>query len=124
MLESADTSLAKMSKHLGSTEQTDGLVQLVRNNWSPEEVTELFVLPFNDLLFKAQNTHRAWFDPNEVQMSTLLSIKTGGCPEDCGYCSQSVKFDTSVIDSSFPAMPSKTYPPYFFITTRYKIFRF
>jgi len=70
--------------------------KLVRNNWSQEEVTELFVMPFNDLLFKAQTTHRVWFDPNEVQMSTLLSIKTGGCPEDCGYCSQSVKFDTSV----------------------------
>ena len=96
MLKSADTREAKTPKHLRSTEQTDGVGQLVRNNWCQEEVAELFVMPFNDLLFKAQSTHRVWFDPNKVQMSTLLSIKTGGCPEDCGYCSQSVKFDTSV----------------------------
>ena len=96
MLEAADTSLTNTSKHSRSREQRDVSRQLVRNNWSQEEVTELFVTPFNDLLFKAQSAHRVWFDPNEVQMSTLLSIKTGGCPEDCGYCSQSVKFDTSV----------------------------
>ena len=96
MLETADTSLTNTAKHSRSREQTDGLRQLVRNDWSEEEVAALFVTPFSDLLFKAQSTHRVWFDPNEVQMSTLLSIKTGGCPEDCGYCSQSVKFDTSV----------------------------
>ena len=68
----------------------------LRNDWTSEEVDELFVLPFNDLLFEAQKVHRLWFDPNQVQMSTLLSIKTGGCPEDCSYCSQSVRFDTGL----------------------------
>jgi len=53
-------------------------------------------LPFNDLLFRAQNIHRAHFDPNRIQVSTLLSIKTGACPEDCGYCSQSSKYDTGL----------------------------
>ena len=68
----------------------------VRTNWSREEVAELFALPFHDLLFTAHSTHRRHFDPNRIQISTLLSIKTGGCPEDCAYCSQSVRFDTAV----------------------------
>ena len=63
----------------------------VRTDWSLEEVRELFALPFADLLFHAQRVHRANFDPNEVQVSTLLSIKTGACPEDCAYCSQSIR---------------------------------
>lgn len=63
----------------------------IRNNWSLEEVEALFDLPFNDLLFRAQTTHRQRFDPNAVQVSTLLSIKTGGCSEDCKYCSQSAR---------------------------------
>ena len=67
-----------------------------RCNWTREEVEALFALPFNDLIFEAQNVHRQWFDANEVQKSTLLSIKTGGCPEDCNYCSQSAKFDTGL----------------------------
>lgn len=61
----------------------------LRHDWSLEEVGTLFDLPFNDLLFEAQSVHRAHFDPNAVQVSTLLSIKTGSCAEDCGYCSQS-----------------------------------
>ena len=61
----------------------------VRSDWSREEIRALFDLPFLDLLFQAQPVHRAWHVANEVQLSTLLSIKTGGCPEDCGYCSQS-----------------------------------
>jgi biotin synthase len=61
----------------------------VRHDWTREEVRALFDLPFPDLMFRAQTLHRAFFDPREVQISTLLSIKTGGCPEDCGYCSQS-----------------------------------
>ena len=69
---------------------------LVRTDWSRDEVADLFALPFHDLLFTAQSTHRRHFDPNRVQISTLLSIKTGGCPEDCAYCSQSVRFDTAV----------------------------
>lgn len=68
----------------------------VRTDWSRDEVADLFALPFNDLLFSAQSTHRRHFDPNRVQISTLLSIKTGGCPEDCAYCSQSVRFNTAV----------------------------
>ncbi|HEX7043793.1 MAG TPA: biotin synthase BioB [Burkholderiales bacterium] len=60
------------------------------------EIEALFALPFNDLLFQAHTVHRRHFDPNAVQLSTLLSIKTGGCSEDCGYCSQSVRFDTGV----------------------------
>lgn len=66
------------------------------NRWSEAEALALFALPFNDLMFQAQTVHRATFDPNRVQLSTLLSIKTGGCPEDCGYCPQSVRFDTGV----------------------------
>ncbi len=63
----------------------------LRNDWSKAEISALFDLPFNDLLFQAQSIHRQHFDPNQVQVSTLLSIKTGSCPEDCGYCSQSAK---------------------------------
>ncbi len=64
--------------------------------WSVDAVQALFDLPFSDLLFRAQQVHREHFDPNEVQLSTLLSIKTGGCPEDCSYCPQSVHYDTGV----------------------------
>src|SRR5215207_2416466 len=64
--------------------------------WSVEEVEALYALPFNDLLFRAQSVHREHFDANAVQISTLLSIKTGGCPEDCGYCPQSAHYDTGV----------------------------
>jgi biotin synthase len=64
--------------------------------WTMAEARALFELPFADLIFRAQSVHRAHFDANEVQMSTLLSIKTGGCPEDCGYCSQSAHFDTGL----------------------------
>ena len=60
----------------------------------------LFAAPFNDLLYRAQSVHRQHFDPNEVQLSTLLSVKTGGCPEDCGYCPQSVRFDTGIADQA------------------------
>lgn len=64
--------------------------------WKVAEVEALFKLPFNDLLFRAQQVHREHFDPNAVQRSTLLSIKTGGCSEDCGYCSQSARYDTGL----------------------------
>lgn len=64
--------------------------------WSVEAIEALFALPFNDLIFKAQQVHREHFDANTVQLSTLLSIKTGGCPEDCGYCPQSAKYNTGV----------------------------
>jgi len=68
----------------------------IRHDWRKSEVLHLFDLPFNDLLFIAHGVHRQHFDPNRVQISTLLSIKTGGCAEDCGYCPQSAHFDTQV----------------------------
>ncbi len=68
----------------------------IRHNWTVNEVKALFKKPFNDLIFEAQMLHREFFNPNQVQVSTLLSIKTGRCPEDCGYCPQSVRFKTKV----------------------------
>ena len=68
----------------------------IRHDWDKKEVLALFNLSFNDLLFAAQSTHRQFFNANEVQVSTLLSIKTGGCAEDCGYCPQSAEFATGV----------------------------
>ena len=67
-----------------------------RHDWQRKQVADLFALPFNDLLFKAQSVHRQFFDPNKVQVSTLCSIKTGACPEDCKYCPQSVRYDTGL----------------------------
>ncbi len=68
----------------------------MRYDWTVDEIEGLFALPFNDLMFRAQQAHRAHFDANEVQLSTLLSIKTGGCPEDCKYCPQSARYNTEV----------------------------
>lgn len=68
----------------------------VRNDWTLDEARALFALPFSDLLYHAQRVHRLAFDPNRVQVSTLLSVKTGACPEDCAYCPQSVRYDTGV----------------------------
>ena len=68
----------------------------LRHDWSADEVAALLAQPLSDLLFSAQCVHRAHFDPNRVQVSTLLSIKTGACPEDCGYCSQSAHHDTGL----------------------------
>jgi biotin synthase len=67
-----------------------------RSDWTREEIAALFALPFPELMFRAASVHRAHFDPTQVQVSQLLSIKTGGCPEDCGYCSQSAKYDTGL----------------------------
>jgi len=69
---------------------------VVRHDWTRAEVHALFELPFPELIFRAQRIHRQHFDPTEVQISTLISIKTGGCPEDCAYCPQSVHYQTSV----------------------------
>ncbi|MGC8536076.1 MAG: biotin synthase BioB [Rhizomicrobium sp.] len=68
----------------------------LRHDWSRQEIADLFALPFADLIYRAHTVHRARFDANEVQISTLLSIKTGGCPEDCAYCPQSAAHDTGV----------------------------
>ncbi|MEM8987921.1 MAG: biotin synthase BioB [Pseudomonadota bacterium] len=75
----------------------------IRHDWTREEAAALFAAPFNDLLFQAQTLHRKYFDPNAVQKSQLLSIKTGGCPEDCGYCNQSAHFDTGLKASKLMA---------------------
>jgi biotin synthase len=69
---------------------------MLRHDWTRVEIRALFELPFPELLFRAQQIHRLHFDPAEVQVSTLLSIKTGGCPEDCAYCPQSASYDTGV----------------------------
>src|ERR1700729_2365865 len=69
---------------------------LLRHDWTRAEVRALFDLPFPELMFRAQSVHRQSFDPAEVQISTLLSIKTGGCPEDCAYCPQAARYDTGV----------------------------
>ena len=68
----------------------------LRHDWTREDVRALFALPFTELVFRAAEAHRAHFDPTEVQISTLLSIKTGGCPEDCAYCPQAAQYDTDV----------------------------
>mgnify|MGYP003113472809 FL=1 len=68
----------------------------IRTDWTREEIAALFDLPFTELLFQAASIHREFHPPSQVQLCTLLSIKTGGCPEDCGYCSQSVKADSGV----------------------------
>ncbi|MDX1455392.1 MAG: biotin synthase BioB [Gammaproteobacteria bacterium] len=68
----------------------------IRHDWSREEIVALFDMPFNDLVFEAARIHREHFDPNAVQVSTLLSIKTGACPEDCAYCPQSIRYDTGL----------------------------
>lgn len=92
-----------MSAIIDKIENIDPKLGKVRHNWSTEEISALYDMPFNDLLFEAQKIHREQFDPNAVQVSTLLSIKTGKCPEDCGYCPQSVRYETEVEDE--PLMP-------------------
>jgi biotin synthase len=72
------------------------LLGTVRTDWTLDEARAIFALPFNDLLFHAQRVHRDNFEPNRVQVSTLLSVKTGACPEDCKYCPQSVRYDTGL----------------------------
>ena len=68
----------------------------IRHDWTRSEIAALYELPLGDLVFRAQTLHRRYFEPNQVQLSTLLSIKTGGCPEDCAYCPQSAHYDTGV----------------------------
>jgi len=70
-----------------------------RHDWTLDEVEALFELPFTELVFRAAEIHRRWFDPTELQLSQLLSVKTGGCPENCGYCSQSQHFKTATTAS-------------------------
>lgn len=70
--------------------------ELLRHDWTVEEALAVYHLPFPDLIFRAQSVHRHYHDPTKIQLCTLLSIKTGGCPEDCGYCPQSAHFETGV----------------------------
>jgi len=78
----------------------------VRHDWTRAELRALFALPFPELVFRAQTIHRLNFDPSAVQISTLLSIKTGGCPEDCAYCPQSARYDTGVKAEKLMALPA------------------
>ncbi|RLA24342.1 MAG: biotin synthase BioB [Gammaproteobacteria bacterium] len=77
---------------------------VLRHDWQLDEVNALFAQPFNDLLFQAHTVHRANFDPNEVQISSLLSIKTGSCSEDCGYCPQSARYDSDLTPEALMPM--------------------
>ena len=85
-----------MHDRIASGEGDPHEVGVVRHDWTREEVRALFALPFPELVFRAQRIHRLHFDTTEVQMSTLISIKTGGCPEDCAYCPQSAHYETGV----------------------------
>jgi biotin synthase len=81
---------------LESQSSTRAFADTLRHDWTHDEVRALFDMPLSELVFRAQTVHRAFFDPSAVQMSTLLSIKTGGCPEDCAYCPQSAHYDTGL----------------------------
>jgi len=81
---------------LTETEEKTADHSNIRTDWRITEVKALYELPLNDLVFQAQTTHRRYFDANEIQLSALLNIKEGGCPEDCAYCSQSVRHETSI----------------------------
>ena len=83
----------KMNEINVSTSEKD---RDIRHDWTAEQALELFALPFADLMHRAQTLHRRYFDPNTVQMASLLSVKTGGCPEDCAYCPQAAQYDTGV----------------------------
>src|SRR5271169_3966854 len=82
-----------MSSHAFSAAQEQ---QQIRHNWTRQEIRAIYDLPLTELLYRAQSTHRQFHNPEEIQLCTLLSIKTGGCPEDCGYCPQSAHYDTGV----------------------------
>jgi biotin synthase len=86
MLMADAVEVKQSSRHIGP----------LRHDWDRAEAQALYDLPFSDLIFRAQKIHRTHFDPNHVETASLLSIKTGGCPEDCGYCSQSAHYDTGV----------------------------
>jgi len=94
MTSSSDMTTVDINTSLQAAEGQDGAE--IRHDWQRAEIEALYQLPFNDLLFRAHSIHRRYFDPNEVQVSTLLSIKTGACPEDCAYCPQSTRYDTGL----------------------------
>ena len=84
------------TRALDKNAASDSLDHATPQRWSVAEIEALFELPFSDLIHRAQTVHRQHFDPNAVQVSTLLSIKTGGCSEDCGYCPQAARYHTDV----------------------------
>jgi biotin synthase len=92
-----------MKHHIASASPRSSFVS-IRTDWTRDEVAALIALPFPELMFRAQSAHRAWFDPTEIQISTLLSIKTGGCPEDCAYCPQSARHEDGVKASRLMAV--------------------
>ena len=97
MSKTSTASTSVMTEHsLSAAQQASASRGLLRHDWARDEIQALFELPFNDLIFKAHTVHRQNFDPNAVQVSTLLSIKTGACPEDCAYCPQSTRYDTGL----------------------------
>src|SRR5881296_677576 len=71
---------------------------MIRNNWTIQEIEEIYNLPVFDLIYKAATVHREYHEAGEVQVCTLLSVKTGGCPEDCAYCPQAARYHTGVIN--------------------------
>jgi biotin synthase len=92
---------SSMNAHAGPPDPADPAEP--RHDWTLSQVEALFELPFTDLVFRAAEVHRRWFDPAELQLSQLLSVKTGGCPENCGYCSQSQHFKTATTASKLMA---------------------
>ena len=80
----------------------------VQERWTAQHVETLFDAPFSDLLYRAHSVHRCHFDPNAVQLSTLLSVKTGGCPEDCGYCPQAARYHTGVANEEMLSVDQVT----------------
>jgi len=92
----ADESLSAPAPASAQRQLDESLTQELRHDWRRDELMALLKLPFNELMFRAQSVHRRFFDPNRVQVSTLLSIKTGACPEDCAYCPQSVHHEGNI----------------------------
>jgi biotin synthase len=88
--------VTRMSASINSDQQDTAALGEPRHNWTRADAEAIYNLPFSDLIYQAQRVHRANFDPNHIETASLLSIKTGGCPEDCGYCSQSAHYDTDV----------------------------
>ena len=93
-----------MDTTTGNAPTVSNVDPICGHNWDVHQVAALLDLPFNDLICRAHAVHRAHFDPNAVQLSTLLSIKTGGCPEDCGYCPQAARYQTNVANEDMLAV--------------------
>ncbi len=97
-------SQSDLSSNFQANSSLNGDSAVIRNDWQVTEIQALYELPMNDLLFKAQTVHRQYFEPNQVQASTLMSIKTGACPEDCAYCPQSGHYNTGLSKEQLVAL--------------------